>query len=220
LVVVNKYQYILFDYPYIRYAALLFGTMKISVIIPIYNEAKTIEVILQKILDTGIVNEIIIVNDCSTDGTIEILKKIDKTTQAEVYSHENNMGKGAAIRTALGYATGDIIIFQDADLEYDPREFVELIKPIKDGVADVVYGSRLLGGKPQRTYMFWHKIGNKFLNFLTNVLYNTTVSDMETGYKVFRREVIKSLKLKSDGFSIEPEITDNIFKKNGRYRVY
>lgn len=191
--------------------------MKLSVIIPAYNEVKTIKEIIQKVRDTNLVNEIIVIDDCSIDGTREVLK--NEKDKIKVYFQENKQGKGAAIRRGLQYATGDIIIFQDADLEYDPKEYNELIKPIQDGCADIVYGSRMMGGRPQRVYMFWHKVGNKLISFLANLLYNTTLSDLETGYKVFHREVIKSLNLKSNGFSIEPEITAKIFKNN-KYRVY
>lgn len=193
--------------------------MKISVVVPVYNEIKFIEEIIKKIKETGIASEIIVVDDLSTDGTREILKELSLKYAINAVYQKEHKGKGAAIRAGFKMATGDIIITQDADLEYDPGEYGELIRPIKDGLADVVYGSRMLGGKTQRVYMFWHKIGNNFLTFLTNILYNTTLSDMETGYKIFRKEVIKSLNLKSNGFSIEPEITAKICKSN-KYRVY
>ncbi|MDD5005708.1 MAG: glycosyltransferase family 2 protein [Candidatus Omnitrophica bacterium] len=193
--------------------------MKISVIVPVYNEIKFIEEIIKRIKNTGLAEEIIVVDDCSNDGTKEILKELSLKYGFTVYYQKEHRGKGAAIRTGFKHTTGDIIIIQDADLEYDPKEYGELIKPIQEGLADVVYGSRMMGGKTQRVYMFWHKVGNKFLTFLTNILYNTTVSDMETGYKVFHKDVIKNLNLKSDGFSIEPEITAKIFKNN-KYRVY
>ncbi|MFH1622124.1 MAG: glycosyltransferase family 2 protein, partial [Candidatus Omnitrophota bacterium] len=140
-------------------------------------------------------------------------------SNAKVYHHHKNQGKGAAVRTALQHATGDILIIQDADLEYDPYDYVELIKPIKSGHADVVYGSRLLGGKPQRTHLFWHKLGNSFLSLLTDFLYNTTLSDIMVGYKVFRKEVMADIKIKSNGFCFEPEITAKVLKQS-KNRVY
>lgn len=143
--------------------------MKISVIVPVYNEEKTIKEILEKINTTGLANEIIIVDDGSTDKTKEILDRLSYNN-VKVLHHEKNQGKGAAVRTALQHVTGDVLIIQDADLEYDPYDYLELIKPIKSGYADVVYGSRLLGGKPQRTHLFWHKLGNSFLSLLTDFI--------------------------------------------------
>ena len=191
--------------------------MKLSVLVPVYNEKGTIEQILKRIKSVDIDKEIIVVDDGSTDGTKEVLSAL-KEPGIKVIFHQKNLGKGAALRTAIKEASGDIVIFQDADLEYDPNDYASLIKPITEGMADVVYGSRMLGGKLQRVYMFWHKLGNNFLTFLVNLLYNTTLTDMETGYKVFKREVIKGLNLKSNDFAIEPEITAKIFKK--KYRVY
>lgn len=191
--------------------------MKISVVIPVYNEVKTIKEIIARVKDTNIADEIIVIDDGSTDGTREILRDIN-IAGVKVYFHERNRGKGAAVRTGFKNAGGDIIIIQDADLEYDPCDYKSLLEPIKNGAADVVYGSRMSGGKPQRVYLFWHKLGNNFLTLLTNLLYNTTLSDMETGYKVFKGEVIRNMKLNSNGFSIEPEITAKIFKK--KMRVY
>jgi glycosyltransferase involved in cell wall biosynthesis len=191
--------------------------MKLSVLVPVYNEKGTIEQILKRIKSVDIDKEIIVVDDGSTDGTKEVLSAL-KEPGIKLIFHQKNLGKGAALRTAIKEASGDIVIFQDADLEYDPNDYASLIKPITEGMADVVYGSRMLGGKLQRVYMFWHKLGNNFLTFLVNLLYNTTLTDMETGYKVFKREVIKSLNLKSNDFAIEPEITAKIFKK--KYRVY
>ena len=193
--------------------------MKVSVIVPVFNEIKSIEEIIKRIKNTAIADEIIIIDDFSLDGTKELLKELSSKYEIKVFYLKKHRGKGAALREGIKQATGDIIINQDADLEYDPNEYSQLIKPIKDGHADVVYGSRLIGGKPQRMYLFWHKVGNEFLSFLTGILYNTTLSDMETGYKLFRKEVIKNLKLRSEGFSIEPEITAKILKKN-KYRVY
>lgn len=191
--------------------------MKLSVVIPVYNEKRTIEEILKRVKAVDIEKEIIVVDDGSTDGTREILKNIQEDG-ISIYYHDKNKGKGAALRTGFRYVTGDIVIIQDADLEYDPNEYPALIEPIKKGFADVVYGSRLSGGRPQRVYMFWHKLGNAFLTLLTNFLYNTTLTDMETGYKVFKSQVIKNLTINSKGFSVEPEITAKIFKR--KYRVY
>jgi len=155
----------------------------------------------------------IVVDDGSTDGTQEILKALNDRTVKVLY-HSENRGKGSAIRTAQTRVSGDMIIIQDADLEYRPEDYPKLIKPIEDGFADVVYGSRFLG--PHRVFMFWHYVGNKFLTWLTNVLYNTMLTDMETGYKVFRTEVFKKLKIRSNGFNLEPEITARIFKQKLR----
>lgn len=190
--------------------------MKLSIIIPVYNERNTIKAVLDNVAGTNFDKEIIIVDDGSTDGTREVLEKLDK--QFKVIHHTKNMGKGAAIQTALEHITGDVVLFQDADLEYDPNDYVFLLEPIQKGSADVVYGSRLSGGRPQRMHMFWHKLGNTFLTLLTNVLYNTTLSDMETGYKVFKRDIIKDITIKSKGFSVEAEITAKVLKT--RCRVY
>ena len=195
--------------------------MKLTIIVPVYNERNTVKEILRRVraVDLGeIAKEIIVVDDGSTDGSSEILK-MEADSTIKVLHHPRNMGKGAAIRTGLEQMTGDFVVIQDADLEYDPAEFNEMIRPIQDGVADVVFGSRLSGGKPQRVYMFWHRVGNGFLTFLTNLLYNTTLTDMETCYKMFRSEVIRQIHIRSDDFSVEPEITAKIFK-NRRLRVY
>jgi glycosyltransferase involved in cell wall biosynthesis len=161
---------------------------------------------------------LIIVDDGSTDGTRDVLKDLMATTSHRIYFHGHNMGKGAALRTALTYAGGDIILIQDADLEYDPSEYNELIKPILEGRADVVYGSRLTGGKVARAFNFWHYIGNKVLTLITNVLYNATLSDMETCYKVFRADVIKNIQIKSNRFDFEPEITAKVLRR--KYKLY
>lgn len=191
--------------------------MKISVIVPVYNERNTIREIIRRIIAVPLDKQIIIVDDGSSDGTREILSNL-KNSDIKILFHVKNMGKGAALRTGISHATGDIIITQDADLEYDPNEYFELIKPIVAGNADVVYGSRLSGGKPQRVYLFWHKLGNNFLSLVTNILFNATLSDMETGYKVFKREIFEKIKIKSSGFAVEPEITAKVFKN--KYRVY
>jgi len=192
---------------------------RLSILMPVYNEARTVREILEQVFRAeagALEKEIIVVDDGSTDGTREILKEIDLLNQYpnRLLFHTENMGKGAAIRTALAYATGDIIIIQDADLEYDPSEYRELLAPIIAGRADVVYGSRLSGGKPTRAFLFWHYMGNKFLSLLTNILYNSSIiTDMETGYKVFRADVIKNIEIKSNRFDFEPEITAKVLKR-------
>ena len=188
---------------------------------PVYNEAHTIHEIIKRVeaVNLGDVRkELIIVDDASKDGTREVLDDLRSDAPHKVYFHAQNMGKGAALRTALTYATGDIIIIQDADLEYDPAEYAELIKPILKGRADVVYGSRLSGAKVARAFNFWHFIGNKLLTFVTNVLYNSILSDMETCYKVFRADVIKNIQIKSNRFDFEPEITAKVLKR--KYKLY
>ena len=189
--------------------------MNLSVIIPIFNEVKTIQIILDRVLATGLINEIILVDDGSLDGTRDLLATWDGRQGIRVILHEVNQGKGAAVRTGIAAATGDVILIQDADLEYDPRDYPVLLKPIEEGLADVVYGSRFLGG-PRRAVMFWHMIANKMLTFATNLLYNTILSDMETGYKVFRREVLQGIVLRANRFDFEPEFTAKILKNKAR----
>lgn len=201
--------------------------MKLSVIIPSYNEERTIAQVLQLVRDVDVAGalgievekEIIVVDDGSTDETRHILAGHADKPGVRVILHECNRGKGAAVRTGFAAATGDVVIIQDADAEYDPQEFPRLLEPIVQGRADVVYGSRLSGGRPQRVYMFWHLLGNRFLTLLTNVLFNSTLTDMETGYKVFRKEVVESFRLTSNDFRIEPEMTAQILS-NPRLRVY
>jgi len=188
--------------------------MKLSIIIPVYNEKTTIKEIIKKISLIDIQKEIVIVDDCSSDGTVDILKDIE-SDDLKVFYHERNMGKGAAVRTAFKHITGDIIIIQDADLEYDPRDYPSLIRPIIEGRADVVYGSRFLGG-PHRVLFFWHYVGNRIITTFSNMLSNLNLTDMETGYKVFRREIIQNLKLKSNRFGFEPEITMKVAKASCR----
>lgn len=188
---------------------------------PVYNEASTLHEIIAKVeaVNLGDVRkELIIVDDGSKDGTRELLKDMAESSKHKIYFHGQNMGKGAALRTALHYAEGDIILIQDADLEYDPAEYVELVKPILEGRADVVYGSRLTGGKVARAFNFWHLLGNKMLTFVTNILYNATLTDMETCYKVFRADVVKNIQIKSNKFDFEPEITAKILKR--KYKLY
>jgi len=190
--------------------------MILSVIIPLYNEKATIEEIVRRVKAAEPQDkEIIIVDDGSTDGTRDVLKNL-AADKVKVILHEKNAGKGGAIRTGLEAARGDIVMLQDADLEYDPKEIAALIKPIQDGMADVVYGSRFMGGRPQRVHMFWHQIGNRFLTFLANITYNYTLTDLETCYKAFRRDFIKDFKIRSNGFTIEPELTAKIWKKHAR----
>jgi glycosyltransferase involved in cell wall biosynthesis len=185
----------------------------VSIVIPAYNEAKTIHLILDKInavvLEGGLEKEIIIVNDCSSDDTVSAVEKYISTSpmKMRLFSQEVNKGKGAALHKGIELATGDVVLIQDADLEYDPNEYNILLRPIRDGVADVVYGSRFMGGKPHRILFFWHTIGNKFLTFLSNMFSNQNLSDMETCYKVFRTEIIKGIKLKEKRFGFEPEVT-------------
>ncbi len=190
----------------------------LSVIMPVYNEKNTILKAVDKVLELDILKELIIVDDGSRDGTQEILKEMHFPNKVKKIFHNKNVGKGGAVRTAVKEIAGEIVAIQDADLEYDPMELHELVEPIKKGIADVVYGSRLWGGKPQRVHMFWHLLGNRFLTLVADILYNTTLTDIETGYKVFRADVLRQINIKSNGFSIEPEITAKVLKK--KLRVY
>ena len=191
--------------------------MKLSVVIPVYNEAQNIEEIVKRVRSSKLAWEIVVVDDGSRDGTREVLQKLDGQDGLRVILHERNQGKGAAVRTGLQAARGDILLIQDADLEYSPHDYPALLQPIEEGIADVVYGSRFLGG-PRRVAMFWHMIANQLLTLMTNILYNTILSDMETGYKVFRREVIEGMRLRSSRFDFEPEFTAKVLKR--RYRIY
>ena len=184
--------------------------MKLSVIIPVYNEVGTIEEIIERVKQVPFEKEIIVVDDGSTDGTSDLLKK-KRDDGVTVLFNEPNQGKGAAIRTAIPHISGDIAIIQDADLEYHPSEYPRLIAPILEGKADVVYGSRFLGG-PHRVLFFWHAVGNRIITTLSNILTNLNLSDMETGYKVFRAEVLKRMEIESNRFGFEPEITAKIAK--------
>ncbi|MBN1291488.1 MAG: glycosyltransferase family 2 protein [Candidatus Latescibacteria bacterium] len=191
--------------------------MKLSIVIPAYNEYKTLPEILKRVRNTPFDKEIIIVDDCSVDGTRNLLKEFEKDSDIRVIYHKKNMGKGAALRTGFHEATGDIVIIQDADLEYDPADYNKLIEPIMKNDADIVYGSRFLGG-PHRVLYFWHYVANKMLTFLSNIMTNLNLTDMETCYKVFRREIIQNIKLTSNRFGIEPEITQKIARLD--VRVY
>ena len=199
---------------------------KLSILIPAYNEAKTIHLILDKVLkvelEGNLLKEIVIVNDSSKDNTQQVVETYFKDKHGIdtiLFEQPNNQGKGAAIRKAIELATGDYLIIQDADLEYDPNEYNILLKPILDEVADVVYGSRFIGGKPHRILFFWHTIGNKFLTFLCNMFTNLNLTDMETCYKVFKAEIIKSIKINENRFGIEPEITVKIARLP-KIRIY
>jgi glycosyltransferase involved in cell wall biosynthesis len=190
--------------------------MKLSIVIPVYNEKNTIEELIRRVreVDVGLNKEIIIVDDGSSDGTPDILKSL-KQPDIKVVYHNTNQGKGAALHTGFSAAEGDIILVQDADLEYDPKEYAKLLEPILDGRADVVYGSRFLGG-PHRVLYFWHYIGNRFLTSFSNMLSNLNLSDMETCYKVFKKELLEKITLKSKRFGFEPEITLKLAKLKAR----
>lgn len=191
--------------------------MKLSVVIPVYNEVNNIAEILRRVQATKLPTEIIVVDDGSEDGTRTILQQLNGQEKVRVILHEKNQGKGAAVVTGMRAAQGDILLIQDADLEYDPRDYPTLLQPIQEGVAEVVYGSRFLGA-PHRVAMFWHMVANKLLTLMTNMLYNTILTDMETGYKVFRREVIQGMKIRSKRFNFEPEFTAKVLKRN--YRIF
>ncbi|NIS81467.1 MAG: glycosyltransferase [Anaerolineales bacterium] len=192
--------------------------MKLSIVMPVYNEKPTIEEILRRVEDSELVSEIIIVDDGSSDGTRELLHEIaPEHPQVQLILHEKNQGKGAAVRTGIKAANADLILIQDADLEYDPKDYPALLVPIEEGKADVVYGSRFLGG-PRRATMFWHMVANKLLTFMTNLLYNSILTDMETGYKLFRRDVIQSIPLNARRFDFEPEVTAKLLKR--RIRIF
>lgn len=195
--------------------------MKLSVVIPCFNERTTLMKIIERVKAVPLNNikkEIIVVDDCSTDGTTELLKNEIEIMVDKVIYHNKNMGKGAALRTGFAYATGNYVIVQDADLEYDPSEFPILLQPLLDDKADVVFGSRFMGGRPHRVLYFWHFAGNKLLTLLSNIVTNLNLTDMETCYKIFKREVIQSIKIEEDRFGFEPEIVSKVARM--KYRVY
>jgi glycosyltransferase involved in cell wall biosynthesis len=189
--------------------------MKLSVVIPIFNEQATVAEILRRVKATGLASEIILVDDGSTDGTRDLLRSLESPPSVIVLFHEKNKGKGAALRTGFQRASGEVILVQDADLEYNPAEYPALLEPIECGQADVVYGSRFLGAK-HRVTMFWHMVANQILTLATNILYNSILSDMETGYKVFRGELLRGIPLRANRFDFEPEITAKVLKRKAR----
>jgi glycosyltransferase involved in cell wall biosynthesis len=190
----------------------------VSVVVPAYNEEATLESVLRRVLAIPVRMELVVVDDGSQDSTPQILTRLaDELPELRVVS-QPNQGKGAAVREGIAQTRGDIVVIQDADLEYDPKDLPALLAPILEGHADVVYGTRLRGGQPQRAHLFWHLMGNKFLSLLTNVLYNTTISDMEVGYKAFRGDLIRSIELVSDDFRFEPEVTAKVLRR--RVRLY
>jgi glycosyltransferase involved in cell wall biosynthesis len=191
-------------------------SLKLSVVIPVYNERKTLPTLLDRVLAAPYDKELLVVDDFSTDGTRDLLQTYSHP-QVRIFYHEVNQGKGAAIRTAIRHATGDVVLIQDADLEYDPQEYPKLIEPIEKDLADVVYGSRFLGG-PHRVLFYWHYVGNQFLTTVSNMMTNLNLSDMETCYKAFRREIIQSIPLRSNRFGFEPEVTAKIARRG--VRVY
>ena len=189
--------------------------MNLTVIIPVYNEKKTIREIIHRVAGTQLANEILVVDDGSTDGTRDILAELDGKDGCHVIYHQKNKGKGAAVRTGIQEALGDVLLIQDADLEYNPKDYPALLQPLEEEIADVVYGSRFLGGA-RRPILFWNMVANKILTFVTNILYNNILTDMETGYKIFRKEVVKDMKLHARGFEFEPEFTAKILKRHAR----
>jgi len=189
----------------------------VSIVVPAYNEARTIQQVLRRVAeeDLGGPYEIIVVDDGSTDGTADLAEQAG-IDAVQVVRQPVNRGKGAAVRTGIAQTRGDVVVIQDADLEYDPADLPRLLDPLRRGVADAVYGTRLRGGEPQRAHLFWHYAGNRFLSLLTNVLFNTTISDMEVGYKAFRGDLIRSLELRSDDFAFEAEVTAKILRRGVR----
>ena len=195
--------------------------MKLSIVVPVYNEDKTVETIIRKVKEADIGDvekEIIVIDDGSSNESIKILKETIEPLVDKVIYKEKNMGKGATVRTGFENVTGDIVIIQDADLEYDPQEYKRLLQPILGGKADVVYGSRFMGGRPHRVHMFWHQIGNNFLTTLSNMFTNLNLTDMETCYKMFKKEVIDSIKIEENRFGLEPELTAKVARL--KCRIY
>ena len=195
--------------------------MKLSIVIPVYNEAKTVDQLLGMVLqvNTGLATELIVVDDCSSDGTRAVLEKAkEKYSNMSLLFHEINQGKGAALRTGFAAATGDIVLVQDADLEYDPKEYPHLLQPILDGHADVVFGSRFLGGGAHRVVFYWHYLGNQVLTMLSNMMTNLNLTDMEVCYKVFKKEVLKDIVIRENRFGFEVEITAKVARK--KWRIY
>ena len=189
--------------------------MNLSVVIPVYNEVNNVKEIIKRVQAQKLANEIIIVDDGSSDGTRDLLKELDGKKKVRVILHERNQGKGAAVVTGMKASKGDILLIQDADLEYDPRDYPQILKPIEEGIADVVYGSRFLGGA-HRVTMFWHMVANRMLTTMTNILYDTILTDMETGYKAFRRSVIEGVSIRAKRFDFEPEFTAKVPKRHHR----
>ncbi len=192
--------------------------MKLTVVIPVYNEVHTLLSLIDRVQDVPVDKDIVLVDDCSTDGTRALLEKTTFPPNVRVLYHERNQGKGAALRTGFAAASGDLVIIQDADLEYDPQEYPKLLQPILDGRADVVFGSRFAGGESHRVLYFWHSLGNKFLTLCSNAFTNLNLTDMETCYKVFRREVLQRITVEENRFGFEPEITAKVAKL--RVRIY
>jgi glycosyltransferase involved in cell wall biosynthesis len=194
------------------------GPLRVSFIVPAHNEAATVAETLDRVATLPLESQIVVVDDGSTDDTARIAERFAGGCEGALVIRKENGGKGSAIRAAIPYLDGDITVIQDADLEYDPADVPGLIEPIERGVADVVFGSRLSGGRPQRAYLFWHLVGNRLLSLLTNVLFNTTLSDMETGYKALRTDVLRSLELRENDFGVEPEITGKVCRL--KLRIY
>jgi glycosyltransferase involved in cell wall biosynthesis len=196
-------------------------TPRFTLLVPAYNEQDTIEDVLRRAGALDLDAELLVVDDGSTDGTVSAVERVqaDLGDRVRLLRHERNRGKGAAVRTGIQASRGEFLVIQDADLEYDPRDIPKLVGPLLEGVADVVYGTRLRGGEPQRAHLFWHYAGNRFLSLLTNVLFNTTISDMEVGYKAFRGDMIRGIELSSNGFGFEPEITAKLLRQ-GSVRLY
>ncbi|HEX9166229.1 MAG TPA: glycosyltransferase family 2 protein [Gemmatimonadales bacterium] len=192
--------------------------MKLSVVVPVYNEAATVADLIGRVRRAAPDAEVVVVDDGSMDGTQAVLEGLAAQGQIALHRHPENRGKGAALRTGFAVAAGDVIVTQDSDLEYDPRDYPRLLRPIEDGVADVVFGSRFVGGESHRVLYFWHSVGNRFLTLLSNAFTNLNLTDIETGYKVFRREVVQKIRIVEDGFGVEPELTARVAAL--RCRIY